>query len=136
MKREADRLNIKASLALLLLRDGTIYFVALRTLNIEHIVVVFSTRNVVYVTIFLIPIPSLLTSRFLLKLRHANETTNDIRLAYKSSLDSAFLSSYHAKRESFMDMDGAVWTEYASYEFRDPVEGEVEGAGAGRRGAP
>ena len=27
MKREADRLHIKASLASLLLRDGTIYFV-------------------------------------------------------------------------------------------------------------
>ncbi|TFY59207.1 hypothetical protein EVJ58_g5932 [Rhodofomes roseus] len=86
LKREADRLHMRASLATLLLRDGTIYFVAILVLNIVHIIFVLYNGNVVYVTIFLIPIPALLTSRFLLNLRRANEASSiDVHLITSAS---------------------------------------------------
>ncbi|KAH9840607.1 uncharacterized protein C8Q71DRAFT_904709 [Rhodofomes roseus] len=139
LKREADRLHMRASLATLLLRDGTIYFVAILVLNIVHIIFVLYNGNVVYVTIFLIPIPALLTSRFLLNLRRANEASSiDVHLITSASTadpPSFTLSSAPPELRTlqftpggtattvgartgttgtWMDMDGALWTGFAS----------------------
>ncbi|CCM00311.1 uncharacterized protein FIBRA_02341 [Fibroporia radiculosa] len=75
IKKDADRAHLKSSVATLLLRDGTIYFLALLTLNIIQMLtaVVFMHSNVVYVSIFLIPLPAVLTSRFLLDLRQVHD---------------------------------------------------------------
>ncbi|KAH9927663.1 uncharacterized protein B0H18DRAFT_1118459 [Fomitopsis serialis] len=161
LKREADRLHMRASLATLLLRDGTVYFVAILVLNVVHAVVVFYDGNVVYVTVFLSPIPALLTSRFLLNLRRANDLKDiDVHLGSTSSstaspdtgsLSFALSSAPPDMRTlqfapagasagttvgggtgtgTFMDMDGALWTGFAS-SVGDAGEAAGTGTGTG-----
>lgn len=159
LKREADRLHMRASLATLLLRDGTVYFAAILVLNVVHAVVVFYDGNVDYVSIFLSPIPALLTSRFLLNLRRANDPTDiDVHLGTVSAsnasphtgmLSFALSSAPPDMRTlqfapagasvgggtgtgTFMDMDGALWTGFAS-SVGDAVESAGTATGEGER---
>ncbi|EMD34572.1 hypothetical protein CERSUDRAFT_97167 [Gelatoporia subvermispora B] len=71
LKREADRVGIATPLATMMLRDGTIYFLALLALNIIQIVG-WTTNSFIYAaTAFETPLSSMIVSRFLMDLRRA-----------------------------------------------------------------
>ncbi|EMD36546.1 hypothetical protein CERSUDRAFT_95835 [Gelatoporia subvermispora B] len=75
IKRDADKANVKASLATLLLRDGTVYFIILLALNAMHMAS-YLTNTFVNISWFLVPISSILISRFLLNLRQVYHPMN------------------------------------------------------------
>ncbi|OCH87019.1 hypothetical protein OBBRIDRAFT_837711 [Obba rivulosa] len=62
-----------ASLATLLLRDGTIYFLIFLFLNVIQMIL-FLTGVFNYVTIFITPLSSILVSRFIMNLRQIHLT--------------------------------------------------------------
>ncbi|OCH88020.1 hypothetical protein OBBRIDRAFT_115613 [Obba rivulosa] len=68
IKRDADKANVKASLVTFLLRDGTFYFIILLALNTMHMAF-YLTNTFVNISWFIVPISSILISRFLLNLR-------------------------------------------------------------------
>jgi len=76
IKRDADKAKIKASLATLLLRDGTLYFVILLALNAMHMGF-YLTNTFVDISWFIVPISSSLISRFLLNLRQVYHPSKD-----------------------------------------------------------
>ncbi|OBZ69330.1 hypothetical protein A0H81_10860 [Grifola frondosa] len=71
IKRAASQANLTASLAMLLLRDGTLYFVVLLTFNVLHVAFVF-TGQFTMSLVFEEPLTSILISRFLLNLREVS----------------------------------------------------------------
>ncbi|KAH9948733.1 hypothetical protein B0H21DRAFT_820668 [Amylocystis lapponica] len=86
IKKDADRVNMKASLVTLLLRDGTLYFVLLLILNILHMTLYLT--NVFFDMIYFVgPISSIIISRFLLNLRQVYQTddSDDARPSFVRS---------------------------------------------------
>ncbi|KAI9063139.1 hypothetical protein FKP32DRAFT_1572420 [Trametes sanguinea] len=80
LRRLAVQANMQVSLATLLVRDGTIYFLVLLAMNTFHIA--FSlTGRFTYTITFEEPLTTILISRFLLNLREASMSTG------QSSLD-------------------------------------------------
>ncbi|OCH85079.1 hypothetical protein OBBRIDRAFT_891399 [Obba rivulosa] len=71
IKRAAKAANLQSSLADLLLRDGTFYFVILALLNAAHMSLAI-TGVFTFLTVFTIPISSIIISRFLLNLRQVD----------------------------------------------------------------
>ncbi|CCL99305.1 uncharacterized protein FIBRA_01321 [Fibroporia radiculosa] len=61
--------RVPGTLARLLLRDGTIYFLALSVLNLVDIITYWSDHSFQYVRIFNLPLSSILISRLVLHLR-------------------------------------------------------------------
>ncbi|KAI0748764.1 hypothetical protein C8Q80DRAFT_757828 [Daedaleopsis nitida] len=74
--------GLKTSLATLLLRDGTAYFLILFTLNIIHLVCTLTGVFTTSVGTFVESLTTILTSRFILNLRGFN------RSGYRSPLES------------------------------------------------
>ncbi|EMD33510.1 hypothetical protein CERSUDRAFT_98613 [Gelatoporia subvermispora B] len=87
IKRDADRANIKAPIATLLFRDGTLYFLCFLLLNIMH-VILYATNTFTTALVLLLPLMSIVISRFLLNLHDAhqslsrNTTTDTMQLSF------------------------------------------------------
>ncbi|RPD73345.1 hypothetical protein L226DRAFT_614240 [Lentinus tigrinus ALCF2SS1-7] len=70
----------RPSLPYVLIRDGTVYFIVLFTLNMLHLIfialsVALDGNNTTYVTTFTSPLTAILVSRFLLQLQEASLVT-------------------------------------------------------------
>ncbi|EKM49822.1 uncharacterized protein PHACADRAFT_201525 [Phanerochaete carnosa HHB-10118-sp] len=68
----ARRLKVKVSLTTCLLRDGTIYFIALLAMNIAQLLAYDSSGVTPPVSTFIMTLPPLLISRFMINLRTAD----------------------------------------------------------------
>ncbi|KAJ2991220.1 hypothetical protein NUW54_g8256 [Trametes sanguinea] len=79
LRRLAVQANMQVSLATLLVRDGTIYFLVLLAMNTFHIA--FSlTGRFTYTITFEEPLTTILISRFLLNLREASMSTGQLSI--------------------------------------------------------
>ncbi|TFK78517.1 hypothetical protein K466DRAFT_606914 [Polyporus arcularius HHB13444] len=121
-KLRAIKVYRRRSFSDILLRDGTIYFLVLLTLNVLHLLFTmlsFSFESLVpvsYVTIFTEPITAILISRFILNLQDVNRDldrlrseSSDLATALESSIDfakiigplgSSLISSYGVNTET------------------------------------
>ncbi|EKM50292.1 uncharacterized protein PHACADRAFT_201131 [Phanerochaete carnosa HHB-10118-sp] len=76
--RNARRLKMKASLTTCLLRDGTMYFIALLALNIAQLLTFnFSDTDITIINALITTLPLMLISRFIINLRTAGSTVSD-----------------------------------------------------------
>ncbi|KZT02208.1 uncharacterized protein LAESUDRAFT_730378 [Laetiporus sulphureus 93-53] len=91
---EMRKLRIKGSIATMLMRDGTLHFMALLLLNIFNIQYVFTgSQYSGYASNFLLPISSILISRFILNLRQVSYGSVDLDTISHSTLDTLDLPS-------------------------------------------
>ncbi|RDX51297.1 hypothetical protein OH76DRAFT_1481581 [Lentinus brumalis] len=102
------RRSKRLSLSDVLLRDGTIYFVALFILNVLHLILSATALGIgadggSYVTTFTAPITAILISRFLLELQEADQTV--VRLDADDPLHSS--RDLYDDRPSFISSLGA-----------------------------
>ncbi|EMD33169.1 hypothetical protein CERSUDRAFT_98766 [Gelatoporia subvermispora B] len=67
--RDARRNNIRAPFATILLKDGTLYFIALLIINVVNIIGITTASFNTTVTYFATPLSSIIVTRFLLNLR-------------------------------------------------------------------
>lgn len=75
--REARRLQMRLSASSLLLRDGTIYFIALLAMNVAQMATFWDTSiNANIANVPLTSMPNVLVNRFLINLRQLNKPTN------------------------------------------------------------
>ncbi|EKM60218.1 uncharacterized protein PHACADRAFT_189352 [Phanerochaete carnosa HHB-10118-sp] len=120
--REMRRLKLASSISDVLLRDGTLYFLALLGINVLQLST-YSTNLVLegtYVSYFVQYLPPLLVQRFILDLRQLNHTTeanrNNSDMQHFSrfsvsfrvpsgSLESIGQASYHGQSEQ-VEEDG------------------------------
>ncbi|KAH9947315.1 hypothetical protein B0H21DRAFT_348005 [Amylocystis lapponica] len=96
IKKHADRIDVKAPLVTLLLRDGTLYFLLLLLLNILHMAL-YLANIFVDMIYFIGPISSVIMSRFLLNLRQVYLTDNidETRTSTRSNVsDMRFAASF------------------------------------------
>ncbi|OCH92593.1 hypothetical protein OBBRIDRAFT_886094 [Obba rivulosa] len=77
LKRLADQNNVETPLVTMLLRDGTLYFLALLVLNVLSIVGWATNVFVFSVQDFTTPLSSVIISHFLMNLRQASSTGNE-----------------------------------------------------------
>ncbi|EKM50244.1 uncharacterized protein PHACADRAFT_201084 [Phanerochaete carnosa HHB-10118-sp] len=75
--RETRRLNMKVPLTRCLLRDGTIYFMALLAINITQILTYNFSTNISLVGTLKTTLPSVLINRFIINLRAAGSEPPD-----------------------------------------------------------
>lgn len=66
--REAAKVNIRLPVTILLIRDGTLYFLVVLLLNLTH-VIVFHTQGQIFLVSFICALSAVLASRFLLNFR-------------------------------------------------------------------
>ncbi|EKM50266.1 uncharacterized protein PHACADRAFT_201110 [Phanerochaete carnosa HHB-10118-sp] len=78
--KNARRLKMKVSLTTCLLRDGTMYFIALLAVNIAQILTYDSSGGISPMTMFVASLPSLFINRFIINLRAAGSETSDYSL--------------------------------------------------------
>ncbi|KZT08754.1 uncharacterized protein LAESUDRAFT_723684 [Laetiporus sulphureus 93-53] len=94
---EVRKLRFKGSIATVLMRDGTLYFMALLLLNILQIVIKIRYENsqntADYVVLFLPPISSILISRFILNLRQVSVGSVDLNTISHSALNTPDIPS-------------------------------------------
>ncbi|EMD35913.1 hypothetical protein CERSUDRAFT_96139 [Gelatoporia subvermispora B] len=86
-RKAAQAANIQSSVANLLLRDGTFYFVILALLNATHMSLAI-TGVFTFLTVFSVPISSIIISRFLLNLRQVDASRRDANWSMPSYVAS------------------------------------------------
>ncbi|KZT02216.1 uncharacterized protein LAESUDRAFT_730389 [Laetiporus sulphureus 93-53] len=91
---EVRKLRFKGSIATMLMRDGTLHFMALLLLNIFNIQSQFSgSRYSGCAAIFLLPMTSVLVSRFILNLRQVSLGSAGLNTISHSTVDTPDLPS-------------------------------------------
>ncbi|KAI0925424.1 hypothetical protein AcW1_002913 [Taiwanofungus camphoratus] len=109
---QADRRT--SSLLLLVLRDGTLYFVLLLLMNIMH-VALWVTNVFRYALTFIVPISSITISQFLLNLSHVKVSTSNNTMKISSLPAASHLqTSSLAYQSTFIASMGAPLS-YWSY---------------------
>ncbi|GBE88878.1 hypothetical protein SCP_1402860 [Sparassis crispa] len=127
IKREADRVNMEASLSTLLLRDGTIYFVLLVLLNIAHMTC-YLLSVWLDVSFFVNSFSAVIISRFLLNLRQINqpddnEVDNPRPSFVASHASNLGFASFVGNMGEQLDFNASV--DIASADRLDFEEGEL-----------
>ncbi|KZT08757.1 uncharacterized protein LAESUDRAFT_723688 [Laetiporus sulphureus 93-53] len=94
---EVRKLRFKGSITTVLMRDGTLYFMALLLLNILEIVIKVHYENsqnaASWVSVFLPPISSILISRFILNLRQLSLGSVDLNTISHSTQNTPDIPS-------------------------------------------
>ncbi|KZT02067.1 uncharacterized protein LAESUDRAFT_730579 [Laetiporus sulphureus 93-53] len=86
---EVRKLRLNGSIATMLMRDGTLHFMALLLLNIFNTQYEFSrSQSSASIAIFLLPITSILVSRFILNLRQVSSGSVDLNTISHSTLNT------------------------------------------------
>ncbi|TFK86463.1 hypothetical protein K466DRAFT_600298 [Polyporus arcularius HHB13444] len=120
----------KGSFVYVLLRDGTIYFIALLALNALHLTLTLlshiqALQSVSVVTLFTEPVTGILVSRFLLNLQSVNQTALDI----DSSIQIESSSGKTSESLVFERVVGSLGSRTLAEE--DEVCGDEDTGGAG-----
>ncbi|EKM48120.1 uncharacterized protein PHACADRAFT_203221 [Phanerochaete carnosa HHB-10118-sp] len=121
--RNARRLKMRASLTTCLLRDGTMYFIALLALNMTQLL----TYNV---SSSEIAIPSILISRFIINLRTAGSTVSDYSVHMSDQQQRQLSLQFRRPTDRLGNMGGTLqdgWSDETCDEESDVAEVGEEG---------
>lgn len=72
LSKQTRSLGMSMGVSAMLMRDGTIYFITLLVVNVCHLII-YETKGLPYISIFIPTVTAVLISRFLLNLRQVNE---------------------------------------------------------------
>ncbi|EKM49124.1 uncharacterized protein PHACADRAFT_201992 [Phanerochaete carnosa HHB-10118-sp] len=127
----ARRLKIKASLTTCLLRDGTMYFIALLVIDIAQLLT-FNTSDTetTIVSTVITTVPSLLISRFIINLRTADSTMSDYSMHMTDQHQGQSALQFGKPTGRFGDMGGTLqdgWGDERCDEENDVAEVGKEG---------
>ncbi|KZT04670.1 uncharacterized protein LAESUDRAFT_290826 [Laetiporus sulphureus 93-53] len=128
--REARTAGVQAPLAILLLRDGTLYFVTISLLNVLEIVLAFTVQLVevdayVYVSLFGPQMSSILFTRFVFNLR---QVSSDLAVSSErplSTVPQTRTLEFSSKLVGNMDADLDFGRDVVG-DSEDEMEGELE----------
>ncbi|EKM50290.1 uncharacterized protein PHACADRAFT_201128 [Phanerochaete carnosa HHB-10118-sp] len=131
----ARRLTMKTSLTTCLLRDGTVYFVALLALNMTQLLTLnFSDTEMGLLSTLITTMPPILISRFIINLRTAGSTMSDHPMHMSGQQQGQSAPQFRMPAGRLGDMGGTLRDGWGD-ELCDEESGVAEAGEEGRHEA-